>query len=172
MKDLYNKKSLTKRLTTKKRLYNLQIEDRSSLNAHIDAFNKIILDLEDINMKIEDEDKTIILLSSLPFSYGHFIDTLLYERQPLIMQDVKEALSLKKKSLKKSKTRDREGLTVRGRRENRDGYKEKKKGRSKSKNKVLKCFQCHKEGHFKRDCRERKTKLKYTNADVVIVSDD
>lgn len=91
MKDLYNKKSFTKRLTTKKMLYNLQIEDGSSLYAHVDAFNKIILDLEDINMKIEDEDKTIIFLSSLPFSYGHFIDTLLYESQPPIRQDVKKA---------------------------------------------------------------------------------
>ena len=56
----------------------------------------MILDLEDINVKIEDEDKSIILLSSLPPSYEHFVDTLLYREQSLTMQVVKENLNLKR----------------------------------------------------------------------------
>ena len=81
---------------------------------HIDAFNKIILDLQDINVKIEYKDKAIIMVSSLPPSYEHFVDTLLYGRQSLAMQDVKEVLSSKESS-KKLEIRDGEGLTVRGR---------------------------------------------------------
>ncbi|KAH9754238.1 hypothetical protein KPL71_015385 [Citrus sinensis] len=141
LEDLYTKKSLTKRLSTKKRLYTLQMEEGSSLTTHIDAFNRIILDLEDINVKIEDEDKAIILLSSLPPSYEHFVDTLLYGRQSLAMQDVKEALS-SKESFKKSETKDGEGLT---------------------------------EGHFKRDCPERKIKPKDANnrnGNAVVASED
>ncbi|KAH9657439.1 hypothetical protein KPL70_023077 [Citrus sinensis] len=49
LEDLYTKKSLTKRLCTKKRIYTLQMEEGSSLANHIDNFNRIILDLEDIN---------------------------------------------------------------------------------------------------------------------------
>ncbi|KAH9752684.1 hypothetical protein KPL71_014795 [Citrus sinensis] len=174
LEDLYTKKSLTKRLSTKKRLYTLQMEEGSSLTTHIDAFNRIILDLEDINVKIEDEDKAIILLSSLPSSYEHFVDTLLYGRQSLAMQDFKEALSSKESS-KKSETKDGEGLSVRGRSEKRDGWKGKKKGRSKSKNSALKCFHCHKEGHFKRDCPERKIKPKDANnrsGNAAVASED
>ncbi|KAH9670142.1 hypothetical protein KPL70_016872 [Citrus sinensis] len=85
LEDLYTKKSLTKRLSTKKRLYTIQMEECSSLTNHIDAFNKIILNLKDINMKIDDEDKTIMLLSSLPPYSKHFIDTFLYGRQTLTM---------------------------------------------------------------------------------------
>lgn len=69
LEDFYTKKSLTKRLSTQKRLYTLQIEEGGSLSAHINAFNNIILDLNDINVKVENENKTIILLSSLPPFY-------------------------------------------------------------------------------------------------------
>ena len=150
------------------------MEEGSSLITHIDAFNKIILDLQDINVKIEYKDKAIIMVSSLPPSYEHFVDTLLYGRQSLAMQDVKEVLSSKESS-KKSEIRDGEGLTVRGRSEKRDGWKGKKKGRSKSKNKALKCFHCPKEGHFKMDYLERKNKPKDTNnrnGNVVVASEE
>ncbi|KAH9670747.1 hypothetical protein KPL70_017094 [Citrus sinensis] len=104
LEDLYTKKSLTKRLCTKKRLYTLQMEEGSSLATHIDNFNKIILDLEDINVSLEDEDKAIILLSSLPPSYEHFVDTLLYGRQSISMADVKDSLSSKEVT-KKAETK-------------------------------------------------------------------
>lgn len=53
------------------------MEEGSSLSDYIDTFNKIILDLEDANVNIDDEDKAMILLCSLPSSYGHLIDTLM-----------------------------------------------------------------------------------------------
>ena len=106
LEDLYTKKSMAKRLATKKKLYTLQMEEGSSITDHIDAFNKIILDLEDINVKIDDEDKAMILLCSLPSSYENLVDTLMYGRQTLAMGDVKEALS--SKAAIKKETRDGE----------------------------------------------------------------
>lgn len=46
---------------------------------HFDDF-KLILNLKNVNIDIEDEDKALILLSSLPDLYEHFADTLLYRR--------------------------------------------------------------------------------------------
>ncbi|KAH9646639.1 hypothetical protein KPL70_024932 [Citrus sinensis] len=175
LEDLYTKKSLTKRLCTKKRLYTLQMEEGSSLANHIDHFNRIILDLEDINVKLEDEDKAIILLSSLPPSYEHFVDTLLYGRQSITMADVKDSLSSKEVT-RKSEVKDGEGLTARGRPEKKDySNKNRKRSKSKSKSKNLKCFQCHKEGHFKKDCPERKNKDRdgpKKNGDAAVASDE
>ncbi|KAH9678917.1 hypothetical protein KPL71_025907 [Citrus sinensis] len=175
LEDLYTKKSLTKRLCTKKRLYTLQMEEGSSLANHIDNFNRIILDLEDINVRLEDEDKAIILLSSLPPSYEHFVDTLLYGRQSITMADVKDSLSSKEVT-RKSEVKDGEGLTARGRPEKKDySNKNRKRSKSKSKNKNLKCFQCHKEGHFKKDCPERKNKEKdgpKKNGDAAVASEE
>ena len=135
------------------------MEECSSLANHIDNFNRIILNLEDINVKLEDEDKAIILLSFLLPSYEHFVDTLLYGRQSIIIVDIKDSLSSKEVT-KKAETNDGESLMARERPEKKENNKKKKMGKSKSKDKVLKCFHYHKEGHFKRDCLDKKNKSK------------
>lgn len=63
----------------------------------------MILDLEDINVKIDDKDKAMILLYSLPSSYNHLVDTLIYGRQTLTIVNVKETLSSKATTKKESK---------------------------------------------------------------------
>ena len=74
---------------------------------------------------------------------------------------VQYALSTKKLKDKQDnpESESSEGLIARGRPEKRE-FKGKKQGRSKSKQRNLKCFHYHKEGHFKRDCPERKNKSK------------
>ena len=189
LKDLYTKKSMAKRLATKKKLYTLQMEEGSLISDHIDVFNKIILDLEDISVKIDDEDKAMILLCSLPSSYEHLVDALMYRRLTLTMVDVKETLS--SKTVTKKESRNAEGLMARERSKKKWSNKGKKK-RSKSSPKNIKCFHSHKEDHFKKDCLQRKNKPKdtrektrdddvasesqefdgYDSAGVLIVTDD
>ncbi|GJX39017.1 hypothetical protein Tco_0252320 [Tanacetum coccineum] len=60
---------------------------------HIDEFNKLILDLENIDIEIKDEDHTLMLLTFLPSSYENFMETLLYGRESLIMEDVLATLN-------------------------------------------------------------------------------
>ncbi|KAH9762144.1 Integrase catalytic domain-containing protein [Citrus sinensis] len=95
LKEMFLKKSLTKRLYMKRRLYTFSMKDGVTMKDHVDEFNKLILDLENVNIILEDEDRALILLSSLPESYEHFVDTLLYRRQTLTLKDVKNALESK-----------------------------------------------------------------------------
>ena len=180
LEDLYLKKSLAKRLYMKRRLYTFSMKEGVAIKDHLDEFNKLILDLENVNIDLEDEDRALILLSSLPDTFEHFVDTLLYGRQTLMLKDVKSALELKDLK-KRSNGKDQsygEGLTVKSKVEKKNS-KEKKntnqKDKSEKKKKKRKCYFCHKEGHYIKDYFEKKKleKLqKESNGNVVIVSED
>ncbi|GJU01820.1 hypothetical protein Tco_1112158 [Tanacetum coccineum] len=92
--SLYITKSLANRLYLKK-LYTYYISPGTKLGDHIDEFNKLILDLANIDIKIEDEYQALMLLTSLPSSYENFVETLLYGRESLKMEDVLATLNLR-----------------------------------------------------------------------------
>lgn len=104
------------------------MEEGISITDHIDIFNKIILDLQDLNVKIDDEDKAMNLLCSLSSSYEHLIVT--YGRQTLTVVVVKEPLG--SETAIKQESKDWQGLTTKERSEKNDGNRVKEK-RSKSK---------------------------------------
>lgn len=52
------------------------MEESKELIIHFDYYNKIILDLNVVRVKIDEEDQTIILLRFLPNVYEHFGDNI------------------------------------------------------------------------------------------------
>ena len=57
------KRYLVNQLYLEKKLYTLHMEDGKDIRKHLDDFNKVMLDLTNIGVKIEEEDQYIILLS-------------------------------------------------------------------------------------------------------------
>src|SRR4051812_37033592 len=88
------------RLYLKKRLCTLRTEESFAVNEHLDAFNSIIMDLRNVDIKVESKDQALILLCSLPRSYDTFVDILLHENDSISLDDVSSAL--KSRELKKS----------------------------------------------------------------------
>ena len=78
LQDHYLKKSLANRLILKQCLFLLRMHEGTPIMSHIAEFLSIINDLDKIEVKIEDEDQILLLLSSLPSSYKSFRDCLLY----------------------------------------------------------------------------------------------
>ncbi|GKF18881.1 hypothetical protein Tco_0063799 [Tanacetum coccineum] len=95
LKTLYMTKSLANKLYLKKKLYTFYMPAGRKISEHIDEFNKIVLYLANIEVKFEDEDLALLLLTFLPASYEHFVDTLLYGREALTLKDVMATLNSK-----------------------------------------------------------------------------
>ena len=76
LEDKYQKKSLTNRLYQKQCFHTLRMTETTLVKKYVDNVNRIILDLQGIGVKIEEEDQAIILMCSLPNSYENFVDTM------------------------------------------------------------------------------------------------
>ena len=88
----------------------------TSVQKHLNDFNLIVVDIESLDVKIEDEDKAILLVVSLLPSYKHFKEIMLDSNSDTIsFEDVRSNLLSKEKFDRDIHTDSVEGLVVRGR---------------------------------------------------------
>ncbi|KAL0396276.1 UNVERIFIED_CONTAM: Retrovirus-related Pol polyprotein from transposon TNT 1-94 [Sesamum calycinum] len=134
----------------------------SDLAHHVNVFNQIITYLPRLDVSIENEDKAIISLCSLPFSYKHLVTTLTYGKETIKVEEITAALlafNQQKQNIRESSHGD--SLYVKG---NQDCGRKlenecsgKRNSRSKSKGKkTFHCYKCNEPGHMKRDCPKLK----------------
>ncbi|KAJ9548963.1 hypothetical protein OSB04_021506 [Centaurea solstitialis] len=175
LEQLLMTKSLPNKLHLKQRLFYLKMAEGSSLSSHLSTFKELVCNLENMDVTYEDDDLALFLLTSLPDSYSHFRDTIMYSRDTLVLDDVIVALDSKDKMKQIANvTKAAEGLSVRGRHTERDFQSP---GRSKSKPKVKRkfCSFCKKKGHVIDECYKLQNKNKgketasssHSHADVV-----
>ncbi|KAK2458211.1 alpha carbonic anhydrase [Trifolium repens] len=156
LESLYMTKSVAHKQFLKQKLYFYRMVESKSITEQLAEFNKIIDDLANIDVKLEDEDKALHLLCTLPKSYESFKDTMLYGKDtPVTLEEVQSALRTKELTkFKDLKVEDgSNALNVSGGK----GGSRGKKAKVKSVDKWT-CFHCQKKGHFKRDCPDLKDK--------------
>ena len=168
LESLYLKKTLTNKLYKKQRLYSLRVSEGTSLGFHIDEFESLIMDLQNLDVNIEDEDQALLLLCSLPSSYRHFRETMLYGKDTISLKDVKTALETKEKIdhdiTGQSSNSQAQGLYARGRPEQRGRSQDrgksrgKSKHRSKSRGRDVVCWYCKEPGHVRSKCNKLQKK--------------
>ena len=64
------------------------MKEGTAVLEHLNFFNKVISELLAVDVKIDEEDKALILLSSLQESYDHIITTMLNGKETLILEEV------------------------------------------------------------------------------------
>ena len=62
-------KNFTNRLVMKQELYSFKKKEEDDLKRHIGVFNKLLCDSSNVGVKLDDEDKAIILLTSVKVSH-------------------------------------------------------------------------------------------------------
>jgi len=126
-----------------------------SIDEHINSYTKLLTDLVNVDVKIDEEDKTVILLNSLPEDECEtFTLILINGRQTLNYNEVFAALMnyevRRQDKLSSSKSTSTEALAVRERSSNLKGRGD--QGRSKSRSsfsnvKKNQCTLCKELGH-------------------------
>ena len=143
------------------------------MSDQIDDFNKIIDDLENIDIKMEDEDQALMLLIAMPMTYEHFKDAMLYGKEQTIPLEVVQSAIRVKELQRRIEVKEEttgEGLLVKGKKNFKLGKGN--KGFQRNMNEAvqngvkLKCLHCHKEGLFKKNCPDRKKKFQENAKDV------
>ncbi|KAL4362615.1 hypothetical protein GQ457_04G008090 [Hibiscus cannabinus] len=92
LESRFMSKTVTTKLYLKQRLYGLKMHEGHDLTQHVNVFNQLITDLIQLDVKIEDEDRAMILLCSLPPSYEHMVTTLTYGKETINVEEITMAL--------------------------------------------------------------------------------
>lgn len=160
------------------------MKEGDTIAKHLNSFNLILSQLASIDILVEEEDKHIMLIFSLPKSWEKIIlaITAKFLEDPK-MDALIEAL-LAQEMRRKAMDSQGDALNVRGRPKERgckgdkNGPKDKSKGRSKTfgkKNRV-KCWNYGKRGHVKKECKNAKkqfdssTKKSSNSGDNALIS--
>ncbi|KAL8544381.1 hypothetical protein ACS0TY_004791 [Phlomoides rotata] len=87
LESLYQTKSVPNKLYVKQKLLNFRMSEDKNLSEQLDTFNRYVDDLEDLDVKLEDEDKALMLLNALPRSLENFKDAVLFGSQDGVSYD-------------------------------------------------------------------------------------
>ncbi|KAG6434426.1 hypothetical protein SASPL_106060 [Salvia splendens] len=130
------------------------MQEGMPLQDNLKILNKILLDLRNVDVKVEDEDVALILLVSLPESYENFVESFMTGKETLSLEDVRSVLHIREDRQRTTSSATKiqaSGLSATG---------QKKFGKKKSNSKGFKggdiCRYCKEPGHWKNECPKKK----------------
>uniref|UniRef100_A0A0D3AV52 CCHC-type domain-containing protein n=1 Tax=Brassica oleracea var. oleracea TaxID=109376 RepID=A0A0D3AV52_BRAOL len=160
LESLYMTKSLTNKLLLKQRLFALRMQEGIELRDHVDKLNSILLELRNIDVKVEDENAALILLISLPNSFENFVQSFIVGKDTVKLEEVRLALhswELRHKASSSGTYNQASGLFVSGVKGhgNRRASKDRKSFLRGPKASDI-CNYCKEKGHWKSYCPKMK----------------
>lgn len=137
LSNQFQKKSWANKLALRRRLYALKLEEGQSIQIHIKSMTELFDELAIVGDPLDDENKVVHLLASLPKSYDMLVTALEASTEVPKIELVTERLLHEETKQSESNQKDELAMTSRQR---------EKKGPQ--------CYFCGKYGHIKRQCYE------------------
>ena len=138
------------------------------ISDHLSTLNNIVYELESIEVKIDDEDKALRLILSLPPSYVHLKPVLMYGKESLSFEEVATKIISEERRMKSDENTSSSSMLL-----IRSGANGKK---IHAKN--MSCWKCGMSGHLKRNCpsgavsEKKDYEASASNVSLVLGDDD
>jgi hypothetical protein len=166
LEGLYQAKDISNRLLLKEQFHNLRMDEGTKISDHLSTLNNIVSELESIKVEIDDEDKALRLIWSLPPSYAHLKPVLMYGKEKLNFGEVATKIISEERRMKSDESTSSSSMLL-----TRSGTNEKK---IHAKN--LPCWKCGRSGHLKRNCpggavSEKDSETSASNVSLVLGDD-
>ena len=158
IQDTFQKKSWSNKLRLRKRLYNLKLKPNDDLQAHLKNFVEVFEALAVIGDAVEEEDRVISLLASLPDSYSTLVTALESLEKVPTWAMVTEKLIHFEDKLKSAESEFPEEKVL---------YT-KKRYHNYSKKNSYKCYECGGENHIRKNCPSLKQRKKNFHGKPVV----
>jgi len=167
LEGLYQAKGILNQLLLKEQFHNLRMDDGTKISDYLSNLNYIISELESIEVKIDDEDKALRLILSLPPSYNHLKPVLINGKESLSFEEVATKIISEERRMKSDESTSSSSMLL-----TRSGANGKK---IHAKN--FSCCKCGMSEHLKRNCpggavSKKDSEASVTNASLVLGDDD
>ena len=139
LQNQFQKKTWANKLALRRRLHSLQLRDGESVQDHIKAITEVFNELAIVGDAIDEEDRVVYLLASLPDSFNTLVTALEANEDVPKMEVVTERLLHAERKQKERSSADSVG-------EKAMPTKRQFKG---------KCHYCNRYGHMQKNCTER-----------------
>jgi hypothetical protein len=135
----YEVKSVQNSLLLRTKVNQMRLKEGGVMKMHLNAMKEVYNQLAMLDDAVAERDQVVSLLASLPSSYNAIRSVLLTKGDEITWVEVEQSLLMEEqqRELQKKKKEDSTEKTVQG-----------------AMKAEMKCFRCHKPGHFKRDCPE------------------
>ncbi|PON75920.1 hypothetical protein PanWU01x14_038710 [Parasponia andersonii] len=141
LEELYQEKGVSNRVYLNEQFHTLRMNEGTKISDHLSVSNSIVSELEPIGVKIEDEDKVLRFIWSLPPSYEHMKPILVHGKKIVVYSEVISKLLSEERRLTGGRSNvPSEGLAL---------AVDTRKKNSMKKNVI--CRGCGQSGHLKRN---------------------
>jgi hypothetical protein len=160
LSDYYNRANIHNRVALTRRLHDFKMEDGSSMAAHLDRFDELVVAMEAVGDAMDEPRQLVILLGSLPSSYDMLV-WIIENMTTISLIEVKEKLLKEHVKLENAEKVEETAFKARFRGQpHKKGGRGFRKGRgggrphhvAETKPFGGRCFNCNQTGHKKKDC--------------------